>query len=151
MSGIPGSGKTTWINDYARRTKSKQVVCSADDYHVRFGNGAYRFEAKNIQAAHNECLSNYLAAVADRSSCRMDEVFVDNTSLTAWEISPYYRLAELYGAEVEIIRVWCDPLVAALRNVHDVPTDRVFAMYQKMLREVFPSHWKTRTVLPEGW
>lgn len=153
MSGIPGSGKSTWIKQHSGIHPNDILICSADNFHVGT-DGVYRFDPKNISHAHNYCLSQYLNFLNDgperhrRSGVKA--LFVDNTNLAGWEIAPYYRLAEMMRYEVEIVRIWCDPLVAAQRNVHDVPMDRVFAMYQTMLRETFPPQWKIRTVTAGG-
>lgn len=145
MSGIPGSGKTT----YASNLENK-VIVSADFYHEF--NGVYRFDPARAGEAHDSCLNEYIRVLSLLGKPYMQTaepktLVVDNTNLSAWEIAPYYRLAECAGAEVEIVRIWCDPLVAATRNVHDVPPDRVFSMYQTMLSERLPPRWKLRMVL----
>ena len=145
MSGIPGSGKSHWIQCFSGFVENRRIVCSADYYHM--DDGVYRFRPENISKAHNACLMKYINTL--QNEIEQSTLFVDNTNLTVWEISPYYRLAEVFGHKVEIIRIWADPLVAARRNVHNVPTDRVFSMYQNMLSERFPAHWKVRTVIGE--
>lgn len=74
---------------------------------------------------------------------------VDNTNLTAHEISPYYRLAQLFGWDVKIVRVHCDFETAAKRNTHGVPHDRIWQMYQTLHSERLPPYWKEEIVLPE--
>ena len=88
-------------------------------------------------------LTNNLSGLIDTP----EPVIVDNTNLTAWELAPYVRLAELYGYNYQILTFWCDPLVCAKRNVHGVPVDRIFCMNQTLLNEKLPPHWKHRIIL----
>lgn len=141
LSGIPGSGKSTLA---ARLVSTAPVgsaqICSADDFHLD-EKGVYRFDPKKIGEAHDRCLLKFL----DWLDKGVENIIVDNTNLSSWEIAPYYRLGEAHRYSTKVVRIWCDPLVAAQRNIHDVPLDRVFQMYQKFLQIDLPPHWKTVT------
>jgi len=117
MQGVPGSGKTTIAEerwpDFRR--------CSADDYFVV--DGEYRFDPAGLPQAHQASFEKFLAAIADRA-----DVVVDNTNTSVWELAPYFRYAEVQGYDVRIVRVLCDPEVAAARNSHGVPAHAVKRM-----------------------
>lgn len=123
LRGISGSGKST----YARKIKSDLpiVIVSADDHFMK--DGEYIFNPAELPEAHRKCFMNcddYLDAEFD--------VIVDNTNTSLWEISPYMMLAQKHRASVEIVRVDCDPKVAAARNTHGVPEGAVHAMAKRM-------------------
>ena len=144
MRGLPGSGKSRWIDNHRR--KHDDVICSADHYHMV--DGAYKYDPAKTAFAHNACLRKYLDAlyVHDKEA---DAVFVDNTNATAAELSPYVRLAECLGHEVKIIRVHCDFETACRRNVHGVPPGTIWHMHQTMITERLPSYWKEEIIFPE--
>lgn len=132
MRGVPGSGKS----QYARGTGG--VVVSADDFFVRVGKGAYAFDPTKLGEAHGMCLREFVEAVQGERPL----VVVDNTNTTTTEAAPYMAVAAAYGYEAEIHEIGCDPLVAAKRNVHGVPEDRVLAMAARMSEARFPPWWK---------
>lgn len=142
MRGIPGSGKSTWVGNIVRFYEDRHksvLVCSADHYHIV--NGEYRFDPKNVTKAHNSCLKTFLY-----EGRLKDVVIVDNTNISAWEISPYYRLAEMFEYKVTIVQVVCPFEVAIKRQTHRVPDEKIFAMYTRMMSEILPSHWKIHLV-----
>jgi len=123
MVGVPGAGKSR----YAQAIKGAFAV-SADDYFVEAGGGVYAFDPAKLGEAHGQCLRRYTEAI-QRGEPR---VAVDNTNTTPLEMAPYVSLALAYGCEVEIVRVTCDPAVAAARNSHGVPEGAVRAMHARI-------------------
>lgn len=135
MRGIPGSGKSSWV----KANCPGWAVFSADQYFTDAA-GVYNFRARELSQAHHQCFVGYL----NRLLGGRDNVVVDNTNIRVFEIAPYYRLAEALGYEPTIIWVHADPSVAALRNVHGVPTVKVAEMAKSF--EPLPSWWNVRHI-----
>jgi predicted kinase len=147
LSGIPGSGKTTWIRE--NLDPSVTSVFSADRFFVD-ESGVYRFDESRLHEAHSDCLRRFLDAVmearaaGDRTPGRI--IAVDNTNTSSWEISPYYALAAAMGLPVKVVRIECEPGLAHSRNVHGVSVEQVAKMAVRMSGEVLPSWWTVETV-----
>jgi len=115
MQGTPGAGKSSWI----ARALPGAVVVSADHHFMR--DGAYHFDPAGLGEAHAQCMRRFLDALGSGA----DTVVVDNTSPRVSDLSPYYSVARAFNAPVDVVRVVCDPKVAAARNVHGVPAAAV--------------------------
>lgn len=117
MQGLPGGGK----GFVRKRDYPDGIVATADDYFRRlnpnYDNGGEGFSPSFLGEAHKSCF-----AIA-HSACMngYDTVVIDNTNLENEAIAPYVALANLFGYDVEICRVVCDPNIAAGRNTHGVP------------------------------
>lgn len=144
MRGLPGSGKSTYAKKY-QLNYPKVIIHSADTYHTV--SGKYVFNPENIPFAHNNCLQNFLYSLQDKD---IETIIVDNTNTTAWEIAPYYRLAEVYGCDVKILRIECSFETSIARNIHNVPHSKIWGMYQNMQTEKLPSHWKEEFMFSEA-
>lgn len=147
MRGLPGSGKSHFAEGF-KRDQLKEwrlAYCSADLFpgFTKTG-GKYEFNPALIGDAHDYCLTEFMSTLRND---RHELVIVDNTNLTAWEIAPYYRLAQVGKHDVEILRMECDPIKAWQRNTHGVPLETVLRMYRTLLMEQLPHHWKERVVL----
>jgi predicted kinase len=123
LVGVPGSGKS-----HHTESLTGAVVVSADHYFVELGGGTYAFDPSKLGAAHGQCLRRYTEALQRGES----HVVVDNTNTTSLEMAPYVSLALAYGYRVEIVRVTCDPAVAAARNTHGVPEGAIRAMHERI-------------------
>ena len=143
MRGLPGSGKSTWIKNNCPNA----FVCSADNYF--FHNGVYRYDADKIHIAHNACMNLFLDCVL-APYLRYDALCIDNTNCQAWEIAPYYTVAEARGYDVEIVWLQCYVRVATERNIHNVSEETIRKMSMKMEREQLPQWWKRNTIIVNG-
>lgn len=141
LRGLPGSGKSRWA-DYLPFDK---MVCCADDHHMK--EGKYCFDQVNAKTAHDLCLLKYLNHLSGRLHLPQ-HLIVANTNCSAWEIAPYYRLAEVFGVEARILTLWCSVEKAHARNVHSVPLATIVGMYARLM-EPLPSHWKHTIVMGE--
>lgn len=130
MQGVPGSGKSTFTRSVEETAKGSVTVCSADHYFTDPVSGEYRFNPAGLGEAHASCMRAFLRACEDASSS--STVIVDNTNITIDQMSPYYLVARAFKASVEIVRVECDPAIAADRNSHGVPKETVLRMARMM-------------------
>lgn len=121
MMGLPGSGKSFWIDSYIETLRKQPdavedklpLVCSADHYYDD-NPTANRHDPKNYPIAHALCMRKYIEAVQ-----REQDVICDNCNVTAHAISPYISVARAYGYQVRII--FCRTEDAFARQQHDVP------------------------------
>lgn len=132
MQGVPGCGKST----YLMLQHPDAVVCSADFYFQR--DGEYRFNPRELDKAHATCFRCFIEALAAGAP----KVAVDNTNIYVVHMAPYYLAARAFEYDVEIVRVVCDPAVAAERNVHSVPSRSIFEAARNM--EDPPPYWKVK-------
>jgi predicted kinase len=122
LRGIPGSGKSTWTRENAPGA----VVCSAD--HFFEVSGEYKFDPRQLPAAHGACIRKFVGAVSDPRNT----VVVDNTSTSVAEVSPYASLALAYGHDLRIVTLRVDPETAHARNVHGVGIEGIRAMARRL-------------------
>lgn len=121
MRGVSGSGKSTFVfNNFPTAT-----VCSADKFFMK--DGVYKFDPTKLGNAHAWCSNQFNQALK-----RGDEiVVVDNTNTKLWEMKNYLEEAARFGYEVKVVRLVVDPKIAAARNLHGVPADKVQQMQDR--------------------
>lgn len=134
LRGLPGSGKTYYAD------RQNAYVCSADSYFLV--NGTYKFDVTKLKEAHNQCFSSFMEKILDESR----PIIVDNTNINAWEIAPYYRVAEYMKRDVEIITFWCSVEQSITRNTHCVPASTIIRMYADLINNQLPTQWKHRVL-----
>lgn len=137
MSGIPGSGKSTFI----KNNLPQAIVCSADFYHMV--DGEYRFDPSRAREAHAWCMRRFVEACQDARN----PVVCDNTNTTLAAIAPYMAVAQAYGYETEIIYFETTVADSIRRNVHQVPEETIRRMageHKRLMHDdIIPSWWKT--------
>jgi predicted kinase len=137
MRGCPGSGKSTYIS----KNYAKTEVASADHFFIG-EDGQYRYNPKLIGVAHTRCFEKFQAAIkAGR------DVIVDNTNVKPHDMKRYVEAAMAAGAELEIVRIVCDPATAANRNTHKVSAEVVHRMYQTLMSSKLPADWPAEKVI----
>lgn len=122
MRGIPGSGKSTFVE----KNLPGAVVCSADKFFMK--DGVYKYDHSQIALAHQWCKEEFAAAIARGENL----VVVDNTNIKFWHFENYITAAKAAGYWVDIVHVWCDVRKASLRNIHGVPFDATAWMASDM-------------------
>lgn len=137
LRGVPGSGKSTETKKHP-----DAYIVSADHYFIG-DDGVYRFDMAKIAAAHGQCKGKFQSALKAKKPL----IIVDNTNTTVKELKFYYEEAKTAGYEVEIIRIDCDPEVAAKRGVHNVPKDTVIKMAGRLASSKLPDDYPTERVV----
>jgi ribosomal protein L7/L12 len=140
MMGLPGSGKSTW----AKAIKGSKIIVSSDNYFTD-PDGNYHWSVEEAHKGHEDCLRRFInvfqpGPISGDPERRPDTVIVDNTNVRIHDVSPYIRIAQVYGCDVEVKCMDTDIDVAKSRNVHNVP-DSAYDRIQKnfeFLFEVWP-------------
>ncbi len=146
-SGIPGAGKSTWVRKNTNPYMTE--VFSADNF-FHDNNGRYRFDPLKLSDAHSSCLRNFTARLLHLNSCAEDScritLVVDNTNTSAWEIAPYYSLAQAFSIPVKIIRIIATPDTAFPRNIHGVKKENIERMAERIVNNPLPPFWNIEEV-----
>lgn len=140
LSGIPGSGKSTFGKKYSGNEDSR-ITCSANDYFMK--SGKYEFDVSKLGQAHKACMRKFLTHLILES---IDLIIVDNTNTTALEIAPYYMAAISQGYRVELHSFDVSAEVGASRNIHGVSLHSCQIMARRFAEFQVPPFWEmTRT------
>jgi predicted kinase len=113
IRGVPGSGKTTRAQELAGMN-----YFEADQWMWNSA-GEYQFDPSRLGYCHTMCKNSVRAALA----AGLPVVAVSNTFVKKRDYMPYVKLAEEFGAEVEII-----VMTGNWKNVHGVPEETVERM-----------------------
>lgn len=149
MSGVSGSGKSTWAekltNTHLSTAGVNGVILSADNFFMQ--EGVYNFNSAKLSLVHGECFKDFITHLHNDTPL----VVVDNTNTTAVEIAPYILGAQAYGYDVEVITVMCesndDVRACARRNSHGVPFQGVMGQHKRLQERQLMPWWKN-TYIP---
>ena len=113
LRGLPGSDKST----LARSIGGSYVET---DHYFQY-EGKYEFDASKLKEAHAWCQN----VVKTRMENKIAKIAVSNTFTQAWEMQPYFDLAEKYGYRVYslIVENRHDGV-----NQHGVPVEKLIEM-----------------------
>jgi predicted kinase len=93
IRGLPGSGKST----LAKILTNQHV--EADMFFVK--DGEYLFDGSKLKQAHEWCQKTTEALMLSNKMQEKKEIIVvSNTFTQAWEMEPYFNLAEKHGYKV---------------------------------------------------
>lgn len=132
LRGNVGTGKSS----YLKNNFPDALVCSADHFFLNF-EGVYKFNPNQLATAHKRCMRQFVKSLYDiyYGDSEVEVVAVDNTNITTLEWFPYYRIAEAFGFEVEIVQLVPKDIEICRRNVHGVPFEtikRMAARFEKV-------------------
>ena len=132
-------------------TKPWVGVISADDYFTDVGDGRYRFDRAQLTRAHDECWLAFERHVSPALQERLTDVppsmlIIDNTNTSVAELAPYASYGSVYGHNVEILTLLCEPGKAHARQLHGVDPLTLWKMDQRLRAETasIPPWWKHR-------
>jgi len=146
MRAIPGSGKSSLAKQLIDKAKSEgktTAICSADDFFYELGGGTYAFDRTKISDAHKYCFKKFMKAISEN----IDLIIVDNTNLSAWELSPYKTLAEAHDYSFGINEVVADQGEAFKRQQHGVPEFAHKSMSDSFQKEFIPPWWDKKRMV----
>jgi len=135
MRAAPGSGKSTWVRDNILSKFPNAVVCSADDFFIRLGNGEYIFESSLLFAAHNQCFRRARKAM-ERSEML---IVIDNTNIKRRDYERYVECAKENG-----YMVYQKVVDGNFNNVHGVPDEKVNLMKKNFEIDDNINHWPSK-------
>lgn len=105
MRGLPGSGKSHWVEQYLGTLPIEQALAvrqrgyfSTDSYFVNTENGKneYQFQPHRLAEFHQLNLTGFIQAL----SLGEPRVICDNTNMAHWEFSAYTAAAKAMGYQV---------------------------------------------------
>lgn len=162
LRGVPGSGKSTYIAKKVKEIDEKfpvdVEVVSADhyfeecphesdfavedfyQYHKKgcTAEKVYKFDATRLGRAHRQCQDRFIELLSSNGAMF---IFVDNTNTTIKELNSYVKACVGHDVEFVIVNIVCDPKVAATRNKHGVPVEKVLQMHERMTSAKIPDEW----------
>ena len=128
LRGLPGSGKSTLIDNSTEHKKGQLSLCSADSFFTDNLTGEYRFDIDKLSSAHEACINQFV----DNLLTNRPIIVVDNTNSQFWEYALYKCLAKCFGYKCSILELICpDEEVLKVyhkRNRHNVVYDVIVAM-----------------------
>lgn len=132
--GLPGSGKSTWAKALPLWPRGKKVIVSSDSYFTD-ADGNYHWTIEEAHKGHEDCLRRFIdvfqpGPVSGDPEKPPDIVIVDNTNVRIHDVSPYIRIAQAYGCDVEVKYMDTNVDNSKTRNVHGVP-DAAYDRMQK--------------------
>ena len=137
LTGPAGSGKSTLakqlIEDYQNLAEFNNYYLSTDLYWLR-PDQSYSFNARELEQAHNWTYKGFKEIIEEEDEeskiyGTADNIVLDNTNLTWWEIERYAKLALEHGWKVEIVEPqteWKNDKDTLFRlNTHNVPLNTI--------------------------
>jgi predicted kinase len=144
LSGVPGAGKSTWIQNQSWFKES--TIYSADSFFTK--DGIYKLDPSKELDAHNFCLREFIRgchskweALQLEANTNTSIVVVDNINSSVEEIAPYYAIAKAYGYDVELITLLLASEIAYCRNIHNVYYNRICYIADIIKNRNIPPYW----------
>ncbi|GIU52733.1 hypothetical protein TUM4249_24230 [Shewanella sp. KT0246] len=134
MRGLPGSGKSFWVNNYLKQLGIEQALhvkqhgyFSTDSYFEK--QGKYQFNSKMLSQYHQANLTAFINAMANNEPL----VICDNTNVAKWEYMAYEAAAKSLGYQVRVVLIgepkdYKHQELCVERNSHQVPLSQIKRM-----------------------
>jgi len=132
IRGVPGSGKSTFINSLKQTAPDKSIkVHSTDD--LWMVDGKYMFDFKKLGAKHGENYDNFCASL----DMGVEIVLCDNTNIKARDYNKYVAAAKKRGYPVVAVVFYPSSVKDHVaRNTHDVPEIVLSKMKDNLLKNI---------------
>ena len=143
LRGCPGAGKSYFVDlleKYLGSPYAPFEVVSADHYFVEKETGDYVFNKHLLGQAHAACYENFEYFTSLHGDKRPLYIIVDNTNTTMKEMEQYINRAKEMDLDVIAVTLLTNPFVAAARNIHGVPQDKVIEMYNRLIKTELPEN-----------
>lgn len=114
LSGVSGSGKSTFAELLNSLYHDNACVCSADDYFLAM-DGSYNFDPNRLRQAHEHCWDVFVSALDDEIGL----IIVDNTNTDKKEFQKYVDEARNRGYIVHRLIVDNTHGQSSIHNVPD--------------------------------
>ncbi len=137
MRGVPGAGKTTY-----RREHYPDAWAIETDAHLTDADGTWRWQPERLRRIYALMHQELLAALRARAPL----VVIDRCHITLTSMRQTLRAARAAGADVRVVTLEVDALVAWERCVHGTPARDVSEMAARLQRESVP-RWVEHDVL----
>ncbi|MCG9696918.1 ATP-binding protein [Shewanella sp. Isolate11] len=137
MRGLPGSGKSHWVEQFIAAYPSEVAqqikrngYCSTDALFIK--QGQYQFNLNLLSEYHQRNLTLFIQALSNRQPV----VICDNTNMARWEFMAYDAAAKALGYQVRHVLIGdpADPehqALCAQRNQHGVSLRQIQLMAKK--------------------
>ncbi len=142
MRGLPGSGKSHWVESYLTSLSLEEAIAirqrgyfSTDSYFIQDGDGKYRFTPNKLAQYHQLNLTAFIQALGRAEPT----VICDNTNMAHWEFSAYVAAAKAMGYQVREVLIGQvmdaqHQALCAQRNQHGVKLEQI----QQMAKQFQP-------------
>lgn len=124
LRGAPGAGKTR----LAKALQPERSARFSADHYFEGEGGAYVFDPAKIGEAHRMCAYHFSCALRASASTAAFPLVVDNTSMSAAEVSPYELFAGAYGHDVLVVTLKVPVETCLARQAHGAPETLVRAI-----------------------
>ncbi len=144
--GLPGSGKSTWLQKHGAVDHLGSPVLSSDAIRILLSDDV------NNQTIHREVFATLRDLLRRRLVLRRPVTYVDATNLSPWERKPYIVLASLYGADAEAL-FFATPVETCVernrRRERRVPEEVIRSMAERLLPPSSSEGFREVTVVRE--